>query len=118
MGIRIMNVEPCSVADRIGLKAEDVLLEMNGESVLDEIDYQALVCASTLRLKIRRQNEIIPFQVHKQDWEPLGITLDESAVLKPRACRNRCVFCFVEQMRPGMRRTLCCRNIHSFLPSL
>lgn len=106
MGIRIMNVEPGSVADRIGLKAEDILLEMNDEPVLDEIDYQALVCSSTLRIRIQREEEIIPFHVHKKDWEPLGITLDESAVLKPRACKNRCVFCFVEQMRPGMRSSL------------
>lgn len=106
MGIRIIHVEPGSIADRIGLKAEDTLLEINSEPILDEIDYQALVCASVLRLRILRQNEVISFHVRKQDWEPLGITLDESAVLKPRACKNRCVFCFVEQMRPGMRPSL------------
>ena len=106
MGIRIIHVEPGSIADRIGLKAEDTLLEINSEPVLDEIDYQALVCGSVLRLRLLRQNEVISFHVRKQDWEPLGITLDESAVLKPRACKNRCVFCFVEQMRPGMRPSL------------
>ncbi len=106
MGIRIMNVEPGSVADRIGLRAEDILLEIGNEPVLDEIDYQALISSSTLHIKVQREEDILSFRAHKQDWEPLGITLDESAVLKPRACRNRCVFCFVEQMRPGMRPSL------------
>lgn len=106
MGIRILNVEAGSVADRIGLRAEDILLTIGNEPVLDEIDYQALVAFSALQIKVQRNEDILSFLVHKQDWEPLGITLDESAVLKPRVCRNRCVFCFVEQMRPGMRPSL------------
>lgn len=44
--------------------------------------------------------------VRKEDWEPLGLTLDQTIVSKPRPCRNHCIFCFIDQMPPGMRKTL------------
>ena len=44
--------------------------------------------------------------VRKQEWEPLGLCLDETEAMKPRHCRNRCLFCFVDQLPQGMRQTL------------
>ena len=55
---------------------------------------------------IRRDGRVVKHTVHKEDWEPLGITLAETMISKPRACKNHCVFCFIDQMRPGMRKTL------------
>lgn len=107
MAIKIIHVENGSLAQRNGLNKGDYILRINGEDVLDEIDYQALICSSLLDLELKdRDNTTKRVSIRKEDWQPLGITLDESVVLKPRHCANHCVFCFVEQMRPGMRSTL------------
>ena len=44
--------------------------------------------------------------VRKKDWQPLGLTLDQSIVASPRPCANHCIFCFIDQMPPNMRNTL------------
>ncbi len=107
MAIRIIRVDDDSVAVKAGLKVGDSLVRINHEDVLDEIDYQALICSSDPELEIIDENgQTRTVRIRKEEWEPLGITLDESVILKPRHCANRCVFCFVEQMRPGMRPTL------------
>ena len=106
MPTEIVHVSPGSVADRLGLRAGDRLELIAGEPVIDQIDYQALTSRSRFDLVFRRGDETRTLHVRKADWEPLGITLDQSIVSSPRPCANRCVFCFIDQMPPGMRETL------------
>lgn len=106
MATEIVHVAPGSVADRLGLRAGDELQSIAGEPVIDQIDYQALTSRSRFDLVFRRGDEQRTLHVRKSDWEPLGITLDQSIVASPRPCANRCVFCFIDQMPPGMRETL------------
>ncbi|MBR4459017.1 MAG: DUF512 domain-containing protein [Clostridia bacterium] len=106
MPTEIVHVSPGSVADRLGLRAGDRLDLIAGEPVIDQIDYQALTSRSRFDLVFRRGDETRTLHVRKADWEPLGITLDQSIVSSPRPCANRCVFCFIDQMPPGMRETL------------
>ncbi len=107
MPIRILSVIPGSPADRAGLQAEDGIVQINSEDVLDEIDFQALTAVSRLNLTIQKKNgELRHLLLHKKSWEPLGICLDETKQMKPRSCRNHCLFCFVDQLPRGMRSTL------------
>lgn len=107
MAITILKVIKGSMADRAGIKAGDVLLKINNEELLDEIDYQALVIDSRLKIELRDAfGEERTIRLHKSANTPLGLKLDERVILEPRACRNHCIFCFVDQMPPGMRRTL------------
>ena len=103
----ITHVQPGSIAAKLGLRAGDQLDRIAGEPVIDQIDYQALTAQSRFDMTVTRPDgtqEIL--HVRKQDWEPLGLTLDQSIVSSPRPCRNHCIFCFIDQMPPGMRRTL------------
>ena len=107
MPVRIESVVPGSPAWRAGIRADEKLVLINGEPVLDEIDYQALVTASRLRICVESPSgEERTLVVHKRSWEPAGICLDETIQMKPRQCRNHCIFCFIDQMPPGMRDTL------------
>lgn len=106
MPTEIVRVSPGSVAERLGLQAGDRLESIAGEPVVDQIDYQALTARSRFDLVFRRGEETRTVHVRKADWEPLGITLDQSIVSSPRPCANRCVFCFIDQMPPDMRETL------------
>ncbi len=106
MSTRITHVAPGSIADRLGLKAGDMLCAIAGEPVIDQIDYQALTAAESFPIDLTRGGEPFRVQVRKGDWEPLGITLDQDVMARPRPCQNHCVFCFIDQMPPGMRETL------------
>ena len=103
----ITGVEHGSVAEAYGIAAGDALLAMNGQPVIDEIDYQAFSVQPDLTLTLeRRSGQTETVAIRKEDWQPLGIKFGESMTLTPRTCRNKCVFCFVDQMRPGTRPTL------------
>lgn len=107
MPTAITHVQPGSIAERLGLREGDLLESIAGEPIIDQIDYQALTAQSRFDMTITRADGTQRvLHVRKEDWEPLGVTLDQTIVSKPRPCRNHCIFCFIDQMPPGMRKTL------------
>ena len=106
LSVRIFAVSDGSPAAHAGIRADDRIISINGEPVTDEIDYQSLSAVSNLDIEILREKNVMVFPVRKQEWEPLGLCLDETEAMKPRHCRNRCLFCFVDQLPIGMRETL------------
>lgn len=103
----ITHVAPDSIAERLGLQEGDAIERIAGEEIIDQIDYQALTAQEHFTIEIRRPcGKVEKIQVRKEDWEPLGVTLDQSIISKPRPCHNKCIFCFIDQMPPGMRDTL------------
>lgn len=108
MAHRIEAVQPHGVAWRRGIRPGDSIIAINGETVLDEIDYQALTNNKSkldillLRADGREEN----IRIIKAKELPLGLTIADTMVCRPRACKNKCIFCFIDQMPPGMRNTL------------
>ncbi len=104
---RVSAVLDGSLAKRRRVEPGDILLAINGEPVLDEIDYQALTANRHVRMLVRKpdgaEREI---NFIKADSTPLGIQFDDSIIGNPKTCGNNCIFCFVEQMPPGMRKSL------------
>lgn len=103
----ITHVEPGSPALRHGLRQGDTLLAINGEEIIDQIDYEALSARRHLILHVRKADG--------RDWQlelvkpagiPLGLDFGESMACTPRVCKNKCMFCFIDQMPEGMRDTL------------
>ena len=100
-------MQPHGVAYRRGLRAGDSLISINGEIIVDEIDYQALSNKSKLDIQILKadgQEENI--RIIKAKDAPLGLRIADTLACKPRACKNKCIFCFIDQMAPGMRPSL------------
>ena len=107
MSTAITHVQPGSIAQRLGLVAGDKLVSIAGEPIIDQIDYQALTAQERFDMMVADAGgQTRTVHVRKEDWEPLGLTLDQTIVSKPRPCRNHCIFCFIDQMPPGMRKTL------------
>ena len=103
----ITAVEPGSPAERHGLEAGDRLCAINGEAIVDEIDYQALIASSRMQLQlIRKDGREETLTLRKREEEPLGLRFGPSMTLSPRTCRNKCAFCFIDQMPKGLRDTL------------
>ncbi len=103
----IEAVQPHGVAYRRGLRAGDSIIAINGEPILDEIDYQALTNRQRLDILVRRadgKEETV--RIIKAKDAPLGLRMADTLACRPYPCKNRCIFCFIDQMPPGMRKTL------------
>jgi putative radical SAM enzyme (TIGR03279 family) len=100
----ILDIEPGSIAAELGLRPGDRLLALNGEPVRDLLDYHLLCQREELLLEIERvDGELWEFEIEKDADEPLGLQLPHP---EPDQCGNNCLFCFVHQLPPGMRRSL------------
>ena len=103
----IEAVQPHGVAYRRGIRVGDSLISINGEPILDEIDYQALTNRQRLDILIRKPDGTEKnVRVIKAREAPLGLQLADTLACTPYPCKNKCVFCFIDQMPPGMRKTL------------
>ena len=98
MGHVIRSVEKGSIADQLGIRQGDVLLKMNGERLLDWIDYQALSCSDHIVLLIERDGVQTEYDFEKDDYEPLGLAFENDMLDGLRLCLNKCLFCFVDQL--------------------
>ena len=111
MSQRIVSVAPGSLAARSGMKEGETLLSISGTPVLDLVDYQFLTARPSLELLLEDADGAQrTIRIRKRVEEPLGLTLESSLMSCPKTCANHCMFCFIEQMPPGMRPSLYVRD--------
>ena len=106
-GHQIRSVEAGSIAQEMGIEAGDSLLAINGEEVEDIFDYQYLIQDEYIEVLIRKpsQEEWL-LEIDKEYEEDLGLVFENGLMDDYRSCCNKCIFCFIDQMPPGMRETL------------
>lgn len=103
----ITNVKKGSIAEELGIVPGDVLVSINGENVKDIIDYKFLVSDEYIKILIRKQDgEEWLLETDKEYDEDLGIDFENPTIDRARSCANRCIFCFIDQLPKGMRKTL------------
>lgn len=103
----IANVEPGSIAEELELEPGDVLLEINGNKIEDVFDYHYLMNEEYVELLVRKADgEEWELEIEKEFEEDLGVSFENGMMDDYRHCTNRCIFCFIDQMPPGMRETL------------
>ena len=110
---KIQSVAPGSIAEELGVEPGDVLISINDQEVEDVFDYRYLTQDEELTVVIRKGNsmeedepEEWELEIEKEPDEDLGIEFESGLMDEYRSCRNRCIFCFVNQMPKGMRDTL------------
>ena len=104
---RIAAVEAGSIADELGIEPGDLLLSVDGHEIEDIFDYQFYVEEEELLLLIEKPDgEQWELEIEKDPDEQLGITFEQGLMDEYHSCRNKCIFCFIDQMPPGMRDTL------------
>lgn len=104
---KITSVDEGSIAEELEIEPGDVLLRVNGEAIEDIIEYNYLITDDYVELEIQKENgEIIVFEIDKEEDEDIGIEFENPIIDSVRSCRNRCIFCFVDQLPKGMRKTL------------
>lgn len=103
----IESVVPGSIADEAGFEPGDILLKINGHIINDILEYKYFEANENLTLEVLSKNgETVTLDIEKDQYENLGINFKYPLMSKPRSCRNKCIFCFIDQLPGGMRETL------------
>ena len=103
----ISKVYKDSISDELGIEVGDLLISINGEPIHDIIEYRFLLSDEYLEVEIQKQNrEVYIYEIEKDYDDDLGIEFTNPIIDKAKSCRNKCVFCFIDQLPKGMRETL------------
>ncbi len=102
----IKSVQVGSHAEKAGVLASDVLLSINGFDIMDVLDYRFYQNEQNIELRILRGGEEIVLSINKPEYDELGLEFETYLMDKQRSCKNKCIFCFVDQMPKGMRESL------------
>ena len=103
----IKRVLPGSIAEELEIEAGDKLLAIGGTEIEDIFDYQFLIQDTYIEVLVEKADgEQWLLEVDKEADEDLGIEFESGLMDEYRHCHNKCVFCFIDQMPPGMRETL------------
>ncbi|NLG02681.1 MAG: DUF512 domain-containing protein [Clostridia bacterium] len=103
----ISQVYPDSIAEEMELEAGDTLLTVNGKEIEDVFDYRYLIKDEYLELLVLKKNkEEWILEIDKEYDDDLGMEFENGLMSDYRSCSNQCMFCFIDQMPPGMRETL------------
>jgi putative radical SAM enzyme (TIGR03279 family) len=106
-GHRITEVEEGSIAKELELEKGDILLSINGSEIIDVLDYIEFMEAEELELLVQKADgEEWEIEIEKEPGQDLGLKFEHDLMDKERVCRNKCIFCFVDQLPKGMRETL------------
>ena len=103
----IYKIVPGSIAEELELEVGDILISINGNEIEDVFDYHYMVNDEYLELLIRKADgEEWELEIEKEFDEDLGIEFENGLMDDYKSCTNKCIFCFIDQMPPGMRETL------------
>lgn len=103
----IEEISKGSIAEEVGLEVGDILLSVNGTIVKDILDYKYLISDDYIVVAIEKKHgEIWEIEIEKEFDEDLGIAFANSLIDKAKSCKNKCIFCFIDQLPENMRETL------------
>jgi len=114
-GIKIRSLPQASNFYKAGLRQGDRIVAVNGDKISDELEFRYLAAAPLLRLDVIRNGHTRIVSAERKPGAFLDVEFHQAAV---RRCANKCVFCFIDQMPPGLRRRLYVKDedlTHSFL---
>jgi len=106
--VKVSRIEQKSIAEELGILPGTELLTVNGRPLADFLDWEFLTADEELVIEARQPDgEQVIYELERLDGEPLGISLQPPSV---RRCANKCEFCFIEGLPPGLRKPLYIRD--------
>ena len=103
----IIKVEPDSIAQEMGIEPGDVLVDINNKPIQDVFDYRYLIQDEYIEVGIRKPDgDEWLLQIDKDEYEDLGIVFERGLMDQAHSCKNKCIFCFIDQLPKGMRKSL------------
>lgn len=103
----IVKVLKNSIAEELEIEAGDELLTVNNSEIKDYIDYKYQISDDLVNFEIKKKDgEIWELEIEKEYDEDIGIVFENPLMDNIKVCSNKCIFCFIDQMPKGMRKTL------------
>lgn len=107
MGVLILSVTPGSPAESAGIKAGEQIVSINRHLISDVLDYRFYMTERRLRIGlVSDSGSERTVRLRKGEYEELGLEFATYLMDRQHTCKNKCIFCFVDQTPPGMRETL------------
>ncbi len=104
---KISGVINDSIAEKLNISAGDYLISINDNQIMDVLDYHYLANEEKLTITIEKvSGKIRSYEINKDYSEDIGIIFENAFMDDYKSCHNKCIFCFIDQMPPGMRETL------------
>ncbi len=104
--VKIIFVERNSYAERCGLLKDDILLSVNGNEINDVLDYRFYIMEKKLDISVDRNGRELSFSLEKPEYSDIGLEFSSYLMDEKKRCRNKCIFCFIDQNPKGMRETI------------
>ncbi|MDD4699821.1 MAG: DUF512 domain-containing protein [Oscillospiraceae bacterium] len=107
MSVIISSIEAGSAAAKAGICAGDTLIAINGNEIVDVLDYRFYQNDTSLEVAVidKKENRV-SYNIKKAEYDELGLQFETYLMDKQRSCKNKCVFCFIDQLPKGMRDSL------------
>lgn len=106
-GLTVGHVTAGSIAEELGVDPGDTLLSVNGQPLADVLDYYYLVRDDLLVVDLQKEGgDRWELEIEKDPEQDLGIEFKATGLERITGCSNKCIFCFVDQMPKGLRKTL------------
>ncbi len=106
MSVVIKEVIPKSIADKNGIKDGDIIESINGYDIKDVLDYRFYMTDFNLNIDICRNGSPVNLNIKKDEYDDLGLEFETYLMDRQHTCKNKCMFCFVDQLPKGLRKSL------------
>ena len=104
--VKITSVEKSSRAAKRGIREGDILIAINGREINDVLDYRFFLTDTNITLTLERDGKRFEANIKKQQYDDIGLDFETPLMDKKHSCENKCIFCFIDQLPKGMRKTL------------
>lgn len=105
--VRITGIEESSPLLSLGVRAGDTLVAVNKNEIRDVLDYRFYITDRNITLSlVREDGEEYEVSLRKREYDDVGLEFETPLMDKKHTCKNKCIFCFVDQMPKGLRETL------------
>ena len=107
MAVKIFDVTTGSHADKAGIKKGETLLSINSNEIVDVLDYRFYQVNRKITLEVEDEDKNVrTIEMTKGEYEEIGLEFETYLMDKQHSCRNKCIFCFIDQLPKGMRESL------------
>ena len=104
--VKILAVLPRSIAEKAGVRGGDILVSINQNEIRDVLDYRFYLTDTNVSVTLLRGEASYTVHINKGEYDDIGLSFETPLMDKKHSCTNRCVFCFIDQLPPGMRESL------------
>ncbi len=107
MAVKISGIMRGSIAAKKKIKAGDSLVSINGNEITDVLDYRFYINDTKLLLSlVTSEGKAKLVLIRKDEFEDIGLEFETYLMDRQRSCKNKCIFCFIDQLPKGLRKSL------------